>query len=104
LPVGALSTLTLRGEASWTDTIYNDIFNGAAPLQEATTQPSYWLVNARLGWDYDHGRYRVQLFGENLTNTLYTNARASFASAPFVTVGGNLAAPRTFGLRVSIKR
>ncbi len=101
---GTSGTVTLRGEASWTDTIYNDIFNGKAPYQAGTTQPSYWLVNARLRWDSDDNRHQVQLFGENLTNELYATNRLAFNTpATFVNTGGQFAAPRTFGVRLSTK-
>lgn len=98
------STLTLRGEASWTDTIYNDIFNGEATYQEATVQPSYWLLNARAIWEVADGKYSVQLFGENLTNEYYAVNRVAFNTpTTLVSVGGQYAPPRTFGLRVSMK-
>lgn len=98
------SSLTLRGEAAWTDTIFNDIFNGRAPFQAATTQPAYWLLNARLTWESKDRRYQIQLFGENLTDALYANNRVAFNTPQtFVNVAGQFAAPRTFGLRATLK-
>ncbi|MCC6918759.1 MAG: TonB-dependent receptor [Alphaproteobacteria bacterium] len=102
--LGGSGTLTLRGEAAWTDTIYNDIFNGQATFQEATVQPSYWVLNARAIWEIDDGKYSIQLFGENLSNEYYAVNRVSFNTpTTLVSVGGQYAAPRTFGLRVAMK-
>lgn len=96
--------LTLRGEAAWTDKFYNDIFEGEAPYQAATVQPAYWLLNARVTWELNDGKYQVQAFGENLTDELYANNRVSFNTPQtFVNVAGQFAAPRRFGLRVSMK-
>ena len=96
--------LTLRGETAWTDTIYNDIFNGQAPFQSATTQPAYWLLNARLIWSLEDRRTQIQLFGENLTNELYATNRVAFNTPQtLVSVSGQFAAPRTFGLRLALK-
>jgi iron complex outermembrane recepter protein len=99
-----IGLLTLRGEAGWTDTIYNDIFNGQAPFQSATTQPAYWLLNARLIWASEDRRTQIQLFGENLTNQLYANNRIAFNTPQtLVSVSGQFAAPRTFGVRATLK-
>jgi iron complex outermembrane receptor protein len=102
--MGDSGSLTLRGEAAWTDTIYNDIFNGEATYQEATVQPSYWMLNARAIWEMEDGKYSVQLFGENLSNEYYAVNRVAFNTpTTLVSVGGQYAAPRTFGIRVAMK-
>lgn len=103
--LGNGGSLTLRGEAAWTDTIHNDVFNGQAPFQEQVTQPSYWLVNARATWRSDDGHYQVQAFGENLTNEHYATNRISFNAPPTaLVVAGQYAPPRTFGVRLSMRR
>ncbi|HTX49073.1 MAG TPA: TonB-dependent receptor [Caulobacteraceae bacterium] len=93
-------SLMLRGEASWTDTIYYDIFDGKAPDEADTTQPPYWIVNARLVWTSANGRYVAELFGRNLTNSLYAYFRTA-ANTPVAldTVAGQFAPPRTFGVK-----
>jgi iron complex outermembrane receptor protein len=104
IDMGDSGALTLRGEASWTDTIYNDIFNGEATFQEGTTQPAYWLVNARAIWELEDGKYSIQLFGENLTDEYYAVNRVAFNTpTTLVSVAGQYAAPRTFGIRVAMK-
>jgi len=100
----SIGTLTLSAEASWTDTIYNDIFNGKARYEAATTQPPYWLLNARLTWQSQNSHFRIQLFGENLTDALYATNRVAFNTPQtFVDVSGQFAAPRTFGVRATMK-
>jgi iron complex outermembrane receptor protein len=96
--------LMLRAEASWSDSVYNDIFNGKAPLLAGDTQPPFWIVNARLVWTSADQRYEAQLFGANLSNSLYSTNRASFNTPSTVeNVAGQFAPPRTFGVRFTVK-
>ena len=96
--------LTLRGEAAWTDTIYNDIFNGQAPFQAATTQPAYWLLNARLIWEAEDRRYRdPTVRREPHRRALRDQSRRFQYAADLCQVSGQFAAPRTFGLRATLK-
>jgi len=102
IDMGSTGRLTPRVDVAWSDKYYNDIFNGNTPGQD-TTQPAYWIVNARLTWEVEDGKYRIQLFGENLTDELYANNRVTFNTpATLVNVAGQFAAPRTVGLRVSM--
>jgi iron complex outermembrane recepter protein len=102
--LGDHGKLALRGDVAWTDTYYNDIFNGKAPFQSDMTQPAYWILNAHINWESASGRYYAQLFGENLLNTAYTNNRISINLPPlFNVVSGQFAAPRTFGLKFGAK-
>ena len=64
----------------------------------------YWLLNARLIWALKDGRTRIQLFGENLANALYATNRVAFNTPQtLVSVSGQFAAPRTFGVRAMLK-
>ncbi|MDB5479828.1 MAG: hypothetical protein JWO83_881 [Caulobacteraceae bacterium] len=93
-----------RFEAAYTDTIYNDIFNGKAPDLATATQPSYWILNARLVWTSPDRRYSAELFGDNITNTYYTTNRVGFNTPATVeNVGGQFAPPATYGVRVTVK-
>ncbi len=99
-----LGSLLFRFEGSYTDTIYNDIFNGKAPFEGTFTQPSYWIVNARLIWTPEDSPYEVQLFADNLSNTYYATNRVGFNTPTSLdTVAGQFGPPRTFGIRVSAK-
>jgi iron complex outermembrane receptor protein len=90
-----------RFEAAWTDTIYNDIFNGKAANLASVTQPGYWIVNARLVWTSADGRYSGELFGQNLTDTRYALNRVSFNTPATVdSVSAQYGPPRTFGARI----
>ena len=95
--------LSLRGEGAWTDTIYNDIFNGKAAFEGATTQPGYWVANARLTWTSADRRYTAELFADNLTNSLYATDRgANNTPTSLDTVEGQFAPPRTYGVRFTV--
>jgi iron complex outermembrane receptor protein len=97
-------TVMLRGAVSWSDAVYNDIFNGKAPLLAGDTQAGFWIVNARLVWTSPDQRYEAELFGENLSDTLYSTNRASFNTPSTVeNVAGQFAPPRTFGVRFTVK-
>jgi iron complex outermembrane recepter protein len=102
--VADLGGLMARVDVAWSDTIYNDIFNGKAPDEAGRTQPAYWMLNAQVGWTSPDKRYSAMLFGNNLTNTIYFDETVAFNLPPtMVTVGGQLAAPRTYGIRLSAK-
>ncbi len=102
--LGDLGTWMLRGEAAWTDTIYNDIFNGKATGEADTTQPAYWMVNTRLVWTSLDKRYSAELFANNLGNTFYATNRVGFNTPATVNnVAGQLAPPRTYGIRLAVK-
>lgn len=101
---GSLGVFMLRGEAAYTDTIFNDIFNGKAPFESAFTQPAYWIANLRLIWTPEDSPYEGQLFVENLSNTYYATNRVGFNTPTALdTVAGQFAPPRTFGVRLSMK-
>jgi outer membrane receptor protein involved in Fe transport len=94
----------LRGDASWTDKIYNDILNAKGPEIAATTQPPYWLVNLNLAWTSPGKRYGASLFGNNVTNSLYATNRVAFNTPATVeNVMGQFAPPFTFGAHFTLR-
>ena len=100
--IGSLGNLLFRVEESYTDTYYNDIFNGDAPLTGATTQPSYWLGNARAIWTSPSSQYEAQAFCENLTDEHWAVNRVAFNTpAALDTVAGQYGHPRIYGLRLT---
>lgn len=99
--IGGLGAVTLRGETSYTSTVFHDVFNGKAPSQSGTIQPSFWVSNARLIWQPEGDQFEVQAFIENIENNLYAYSRVSSATASTIT--GQFSPPRTFGIRVSMK-
>jgi iron complex outermembrane recepter protein len=101
--VGNIGSFTLRIEGAYTATIHNDVFNGTAPLSP-TTQPSYWLGNARVIWNSADDRYQAVFSVDNFTEELYSEQRVSFNTpGALMSVSGQFAAPRTFGARFSMK-
>ena len=102
--LGAAGSLLARGDAAWTDKVYNDIFNGTAPDISGLTQDPYWVVNARLAWVSISGRYEADIFGDNITNSLYATSRiASNTPSTLENVAGQFAPPATYGVRFTIK-
>ena len=93
-----------RFDAVYSDKVYQDIFNGQAKFQSAATQPSYWLLSARVAWASPDRRYGVEAFVDNITNTYYaTNRSPANTPSSIVRVGGNLGPPRTYGVRLRVK-
>lgn len=102
--LGNSGTVSLRGEAAYTAKIFNDIYDGMAIYESDMTQPAYWVANARLNWTSVNNRYQVQLFVNNVTNTLYaTNRFATNTPLSLDSVIGQFAPPRTFGARLTVK-
>jgi len=93
-----------RVDVAWTDKFYNDVLNGKATDLAQLTQPSYWIVNAQLVWTSPDKRYSAELFADNLGNSHYLNSRIAYNTPPTMyTVAGQLAPPRTYGLRLRMK-
>jgi iron complex outermembrane receptor protein len=59
-------------------------------------EPSYTVVNADIGWTTADGRYRVGVWGENLTDELYSLVLSTSALADWV----NYAKPRSYGVNL----
>jgi iron complex outermembrane receptor protein len=85
----------LRGEMQRQDDIYFDQFE-----TPSLRQPHYTLVNARLSFESEDGRWRAALFGRNLTNELY---RTSVIRADsFFGTLDIYGLPRTYGVEVGM--
>jgi iron complex outermembrane receptor protein len=104
VPTADVGDVTLRAETAYTDTIYNDVFNGKAPFASGTTQPAYWVLNAVLSWKSRDGRWEGQIFGSNLLNTYYATDRSetNTPSGEIFTTG-QFAPPRTYGVRLIMR-
>jgi len=60
---------------------------------------SYWLLDARVGVEFADGRYRVTLYGRNLTNQYYwTNVNRQVDNARRY-----VGLPRTYGIQLAAK-
>jgi iron complex outermembrane recepter protein len=82
---------TIRGEVRNIGRYYTDI-------QNQIEQPTYTLINARVGFSYD--KYSLFFWGQNLNNERYLafgNPDSSFGRS------ARIAAPRTFGVTLSAK-
>jgi len=77
--------------------VYNDGFFWQA--DNRLTQPAYTLLNASVGFTTADQRYDVRVWGKNLTNATYYVARLGTQGTGDVQ---EQAAPRTFGVTVSV--
>ena len=100
VPLGGAGMLTARGEYSYTDELYHDVFNNDFALQDDIS-----LTNARLIWTPADGRmdgFKVIAFVNNLTDEEYV-----VSHSPNATTGGTLstfAPPRTWGVTLRYSR
>lgn len=97
--IGEMGTITPRLDVSWRDSVNLRAFADPQDQQE-----SYTIVNINATWEFTNQKGSVEVFANNLTNTVYAT---NIATAPFNTVGiGRLlyyGAPRTYGIRFSGK-
>jgi iron complex outermembrane receptor protein len=85
-----LGTLSLRGGLSFTD---QEFFNDANTVSE----PSYTLVDASVDFESLDRKWKVSLFGKNLTKEEY-----SYWGSTLGALGANrfIGAPLTYGVRI----
>jgi iron complex outermembrane receptor protein len=80
------------------DYSYTDSTTGGSQSSDATA--SYGVTNARLGYGSDDGRWRVLLWGRNITDEYYYPAAYNGGNGPFIRVHGM---PRTWGVSLDYK-
>ncbi|RIK94254.1 MAG: hypothetical protein DCC73_06740 [Proteobacteria bacterium] len=94
--IGNYGSVTLRGEAKYQSHIWFDQFNSSDVEED-----NYTLLNAFMTFESQDDRWRVQVYGRNLTDKLY---RQSVIRA--TSLIGTLdfwGAPRTYGLEVGFR-
>jgi len=80
------------------DVSYIDDTSGGAQITDATE--SYSVANARLGYGSDDGKWRVLLWGRNITDEYYYPSAYTGGNGPYVR---NVGMPRTWGLSLDYK-
>ena len=88
--------VTLRADYSYQDEIYFTVFN-----IDAASEDSYGLLRARASYEPGDGRYKIALFGENLTDEKYFTNQILTGTTYGAEFVGSLGAPRTFGIELS---
>ena len=86
------SMMDLNVNATYTDSFYNDIINSESSKHEEVT-----LLNASVSYFSANEKFRVALFGRNLTDEEYQTSGLSVANLWNFTTYGN---PLTYGLEV----
>ena len=86
-PVGDMGSLLLNASYSWQD----DYFTGASNSPDFLID-SYGLVNASVGFETNDGRWRISLWGNNLSDKEYVLIRGTSGA-----IGEYYGAPLTYG-------
>lgn len=84
---------TLSGGLSYTS--QGDYFTGASNIPQFLID-SYDLVNARLGWAWDDGRWAVHAWGKNLGDEDFVRIRGTSGA-----IAEYYGPPRTYGINVT---
>lgn len=80
------------------DYSYTDSTTGGAQPSDATA--SYGVANTRIGFGSDDGKWRVLVWGRNITDEDYYPAAYQGGNGPFIRVNGM---PRTFGVSLDYR-
>lgn len=80
------------------DYAYTDSTTGG--IQAADATEDYAVANARIGFGADDGKWRVLLWGRNITDEYYYPAAYNGGNGPFIRVNG---LPRTWGVSLDYK-
>ena len=94
IPV-AIGTLGFNANWTYTDEFFNDIFNSQASVHDSVD-----LLNASINLRGEDDRWRVSVFGRNLTDETYQASGLGIANIWSYSVYG---APRTYGIELSVK-
>ena len=91
--LGSIGGLSLRGEYGWKARQFFTVVND----NMQTTDP-YGLLNASVSYVSPDDRWRIIVYGRNLTDVDYFVSSGSFTAVPSGTPGD----PRTWGVRLSL--
>jgi len=80
------------------DYSFTDSTTGGSQPTDATDD--YGIANARVGFGADDGKWRVLLWGRNITDEYYFPAAYTGGNGPFIRVNGM---PRTYGVTLDYK-
>lgn len=86
-PIKDVGSLSLNASYAWQD----DYFTGASNSPDFLID-SYGLVNASIGFETSDGRWRINLWGNNLSDKEYVLIRGTSGA-----IGEYYGAPRTYG-------
>lgn len=93
--IGGAGDITARGSVAYKSTYAEATLNDVQIFVE-----KYAIVDASLTWASDDDKYRVMLWGKNLTDKIYPDGIVPTAT---LFVQRYYSAPRTFGLTLSVK-
>jgi len=93
LTMGDRGFLTIRGDLSWQDKVYFDVYN-----EEVFSRDDVTLLNGFMRFETADARWSVEVYGKNLADKEYLMSQGPAGLADVV---GTAGLPRTYGLRVS---
>src|SRR5262249_2659289 len=96
----SLGKFTVRGDMTYSDSFYFDVFEASLPNQNEMKQDAYSIYNARIQWDSTDGKYSGQIFCQNIGDQLYSYSSQAGGTTGYVM--SQYSPPRTYGLRVSM--
>jgi iron complex outermembrane receptor protein len=97
----SIGRITLRGDVTYSDSFYFDVFEGKLPNEHAMKQDAYTITNAHLRWESIDGKYSAQLYCENIGDELYANTSVAIGTTG--EIGSAYSSPRQYGVRVAMK-
>lgn len=98
-PVGNIGTACLQGDLYHQSQIFFTPFNNVNDIYGQ--QKAHEVVNARLCFDSDDGRWNAAIYAENLGNEVYR--QNVLRALGFFGQLDLLASPRTYGIQVGVK-
>ncbi len=92
--IGDHGNLRVRGDAAWQDRVYFTVYN-----EPFVSQPAYWWLKARATYSPKSANWHVAAYIDNIQNRVVIANAQTGADIDGARTFGNLAPPRTFGLR-----
>lgn len=90
--IGDAGKMTLHGDVQFKDDMYFDQFN-----RDITAEESVTVLNAVVSYEPHDSRWRMSVYGRNLTDEFYAENKFAIAESQG-TVLGVVSPPRTFGV------
>ncbi len=102
--IGSGGSLHVRGEVQTRDDVDSILPNSDGSQLVNIPRPGYTTLNAFVTYTSQSGRWGVTLYGRNLTDEFYllTQNRWQLSSGEVIPRFGFPAAPRTYGIRLSL--
>jgi iron complex outermembrane receptor protein len=92
--IGNHGTVKIRGDAAWQDRVYFTVYN-----EPFVSQPAYWWLKARATYAPPSANWHAAAYIDNIQDKVVIANAQTGADIDGARTFGNLAPPRTFGVR-----